>query len=455
MKLFGFTVAREKTKALAPVNTRGGWWPLVREPFAGAWQQNKEIAADDYLASPIVYACLTLIANDIGKLRARVMQRDADGVWSEQRDASTRARTLRKPNHFQNQIQFKQWWVTSKLRFGNAYVLLRRDENGLPREMFLLDPQRVTPLVTDDGQVFYQLSPDNMGDLRASVTVPASEIIHDRMNCLYHPLVGVPPIYAAAIAAGIGIHIQRNVANFFANSARPSGILIAPGSLDPDNAKAMLADWNTNFGGINNGKVAMLGDGFKFEPLAQKAVDAQLIETLKWSDERICSVFHVPAYKVGVGAPPSYNNIEALAQEYYSTCLQVLIEEMEACLDEGFGYVPELFNRGIELDLDGLLRMDGKTLMETLKTGVDAALVTPNEGRKRMNLRPLDGGDTVYMQQQNYSLGALAERDRNSPLLVQEAPPPEPEPLLIEDESSEEKAALATYKAIEAMKNAL
>ena len=40
MKLFGWTLARTRDlqKALAPVDNRGGWWPIIRESVAGAWQ---------------------------------------------------------------------------------------------------------------------------------------------------------------------------------------------------------------------------------------------------------------------------------------------------------------------------------------------------------------------------------------------------------------------------------
>ena len=53
-------------KALAPVDSRGGWYPLIREPYSGAWQQNKEITHETQLAYYAVYSCITLIANDIG-----------------------------------------------------------------------------------------------------------------------------------------------------------------------------------------------------------------------------------------------------------------------------------------------------------------------------------------------------------------------------------------------------
>lgn len=431
-------------KAFAPVPTTGrGWTTVVREPFAGAWQRNQELNAEGLLASPVVYACMTLIANDIGKLQARHVRKDSNGIWAPTSGNTGVWPVLRRPNRYQNHIQFKQWWVMSKLRNGNAYILKERNNSGQVVALYVLDPTLVTPLVTDDGSVYYQLSQDNLSGVRnESVTVPSSEIIHDRMNCLYHPLVGISPLYAAAIAAGIGVSIQNNTLTFFGNAATPSGILVAPGQISPENAMSLKQQWESNYGGNNAGKVAVLGDGMKFVQMGTTAVDSQLIETMRWSDERICSVFHVPAYKVGVGAAPSYNNIEALDRAYYSDCLQSHIEEMEACLDDGLGL--DGYTSSVEFDLDGLMRMDSKTLMETLKTGVDAAIVTPNEGRKRLNLAPVVGGDTVYLQQQNYSIEALNERDRNEPF----------EPAEPGDEQKAMWAFMNTQQSIAAMEKA-
>ena len=111
------------------------------------------------------------------------------------------------------------------------------------------------------------------------------------------------------------------------------------------------------------GRVAVSGGGLKFEkPTAMSFVDAQLIDQLKWDDEKICAVFHVPPYMVGVGPLPSYNNVEALAQQYYSQCLQVLIESLELCLTEGL----ELEDVGyeVEFDIESLLRMDSVQQMD-------------------------------------------------------------------------------------------
>jgi len=70
--------------------------------------------------------------------------------------------------------------------------------------------------------------------------------------------------------------------------------------------------------------------------------------------------------------------------------------------------------------VDDLLRMDSPTMMDTISKGIGAGVMKPNEGRARLNLGPVQGGDTPYLQVQNYSLAALDKRDTAEP------PPPSP-----------------------------
>jgi len=447
MNLLNSVKARVKNW-LAPVDNRG-WWPFISEPYAGAWQNNDSWTIDNVLAHPTVYAVITLISSDIGKLPWGASQ-ERNGIWRPFNDPAI-DRLLKRPNRYQNHIQFKNWWVMSRCIRGNAYALKERDRTGRVVALYLLDPGRVTPLVAEDGSVYYQLGQDFLNDQPlAGVTVPASEIIHDRMNCLFHPLVGVSPLYASGTAASQGLQIQNSSKKFFENGARPSGILSAPGQISDETAGRLKEAWATNFTGDNAGKVAVLGDSLKFEPMTMTAVDAELIKQLGWTDQAICSTFHVPAYKVGVAAPPSYNNIEALTQDYYSQCLQAHIEDMELALTEGLELAPGI---GIELDLDVLFRMDGLTMVKMLREAVAGGILSPDEARSRVNLGPVEGGNTPYLQQQNYSLAALARRDaKEDPFAT--APQPEPEPEPEDDEpglDTERMLQLLNQKAPEAL----
>lgn len=417
-------------KALSPPDNRG--WITILESYMGAWQMHDEISLDSALRHPTVYACITQISGDIGKLRLRLTEL-RNGIWQEV-DNPAFSPVLRKPNHYQTRQQFVESWCISKQAHGNAYVLKLRDNRGVVSGLYVLDPNKVRPLVSDNGAVFYALNKDNLSNLdRDYDAVPAREIIHDRMNCLFHPLVGVSPLFAAGLATQQGLNIQDNSATFFGNNSQPGGVLTAPGAITQATADRLEARWSEKFSGDNSGKIAVLGDGLKFEPMAMTATDSQLIEQLKWSDEKICSAFKVPAYKVGVGPMPTYDNAEVLDRIYYSGCLQNLIESIEELLDDGLS-LPS--SKGTEFDLDDLMRMDNRLKMTTAAEGVKAGIMAPNEGRKKFNLPPVQGGDTPYLQVQNYSLAALDERDKANPLALPPAPPPPP------DEDQTERALI-------------
>lgn len=450
MRIFGVPIPfTGERKALSAVTENRTGWFRVFESFAGAWQQNVTVDRDLVLSYHAVYACMTLIAADIAKLRIKLVQQDPEtSIWTEIRN-SAYSPVLRKPNPYQNRIQFMENWVLSKLIRGNTYVLKVRDNRGVVVQMFVLDPTRVTPLVADSGEVFYQLMIDNMSGIQAEVTVPAREIIHDRMNCLFHPLVGTSPIFAAGVAATQGIRIQDNSAQFFGNHSQPGGILTAPGAISDETAARLKEAWESGYTGKNAGKVAVVGDGLEYKPMAISAHDSQLIEQLRWTAEVVCSTFHVPPYKIGIGQMPTYNNIQSLNVEYYSQCLQKLIEDAELCLDEGLQTKEGV---GTEFDLKGLLRMDSVTQMEMLDKGIKAGLLSPDEGRADLDLKPVPGGNTPYLQQQNYSLAALAKRDaQEDPFGTAKPPQPEPvpePPANDNDEAEASKALVEIYKGL-------
>jgi hypothetical protein len=151
----------------------------------------------------------------------RLMQEE-DKIWVETTSPAF-SPVLRKPNKYQTRQKFFESWVLSKLSSGNTYVLKERDNRGGVIALHVLDPNRVKPLVAPNGDVYYELHDDDLAKLPAGLpAIPASEIIHDRMWCLFHPLVGLSPIYACARAATHGLNIQDNSVNFFENMSRPS-----------------------------------------------------------------------------------------------------------------------------------------------------------------------------------------------------------------------------------------
>lgn len=435
MRLFGFEFKRA-TKALSQVSTARGWWPLINEPSTGAWQKNAEQKVETKLQYPTLYACISRIATDIGKLPYQIKRRDSNNIWKTIDGGATGA-LLRKPNHYQTEQQFRESWILSKLIQGNTYALKERDARGGVVSLLVLDPWRVLPLISESGEVFYQLYTDNLNllpEAEGQLVVPASEIIHDRCIAPFHPLIGLPPLAAANLPTLKNLRILRSSAEFFGNNAQPSGILSAPGQIADATADRLKTYWNDNFTGSNAGKVAVVGDGLSFVSLAAKSVDAQMVEQLRYSDEQICQPFGIPPFKVGIGAIPAGMKIDDINQLYYSDALQTHIESMEALLDQGLDVTRP---NSVELDLWPLLRMDPAKQAAYHVSLVSGSIEAINEARNTFNLPKLDGGDTVYMQMQDMPLDQVRQNTivRVSEETVEPAPAAEPDDEEIEDQA--------------------
>lgn len=426
MKLFGYEISVKQvtTGQLLPPNAgASGWFNIIRESFPGAWQRNVEIRLDNVMTYAAVYACVTLIAQDIGKLCLELVAKDENDIWNEV-EIPAFSPVLRKPNHYQTRQKFIESWIASKLMHGNTYVLKERDNRNVVTKLYVLNPQVTRVLIAPDGDIFYQLATNFLAGIPAApvgidqtevtqgaVYVPASEIIHDVYVPLYHPLCGVSPITACGLAAVQGLAMQNSSVKFFNNGSQPGGVLIAPGTISEQNAKELKQYWEQNFTGDNAGRVAVLSDGLKYEPMTVSASDAQLINQLKWTNETVCTAFKVPPFMIGVGPTPSYTSVESINLQYYTQCLQPLMEAVEALIDEGLGLTGAAQVLGVEFDLDDLLKMDTNTQFRTYGEGVARGILAPDEARKLLGYGPVPGGKTPYLQQQNFSLEALNKRD--------------------------------------------
>jgi hypothetical protein len=135
----------------------------------------------------------------------------------------------------------------------------------------------------------------------------------------------------------------------------------------------------------------VLGSGLKYEGVGTIPPEqAQLIEQLKWTVEDVARCFGMPLFKIGGPVPPG-SSIEALNLGYYTDCLQSLIESAELCLDEGLE-LPSSYHT--EFDLDGLLRMDQGAQYDAMEKGVRGMWLAPNDARRKMDLPPVDGGES-------------------------------------------------------------
>ena len=397
----------------------GGAGVGPRETFAGQWQSSSRdmtgtMTSKSPLSHSAVYTCINNIASDISKLTLRVMRPRSTGGFEPHFNHPV-FRVLNKPNHYQTSLQFLLQYIGSKMWTGNAYVILFRDARGVVESMHVLDPTTVTPAITTDGSVWYMVKANNLNNLSEDTYIPARDILHDRAITLFHPLIGVSPLFAAAVSAMTGNSISANSELFFSNMSRASGTLTAPGEIPQSTADRLKKEWDGNYAGLGFGKVAVLGAGITWTPLTMTAVDAQLIEQLRWTVEDIGRVYRVPGFMLGE-TKMTYKNSEQLSRYYFSNCLSHHIESLEQCFDQKFEMKD---GNEIKFDLSPLFRMETDLRYETHTKALTSGIKSINEVRAEEDLPPVKGGEEPRLQMQYIPLSmidlALSANTSNAP----------------------------------------
>lgn len=426
----------------------------IRESFPGAWQMNAPPVqmSPPLLSFSAVYTCVNVISSDIAKLPVKLWRVQKTG-GRKLADDHPIYRMLQNPNPYQTHVDFFSYFFVSLLLAGNAYAFLSRNAAGVIDRMDVLNPAFVRPLVAETGDVFYQIGRSTSLPLvtqfdpagEGGYIVPARHIIHHRIMCVDHPLVGVTPLYAAAMSASVGVKASASSAEFFANMARPSGVLTAPGKVSAELSKRLTAEWDANYGPGRAGRTAMLGDGLKWERITLSAVDSQLIDLLKWSVADVARVYRVPGFLLGELDKVTYRNSETLMRTYYSGCLQYHLEALEARLDTAFNLASDV---ELEFDVDAILRTDLDVRFAAYKEGIQSGFLTINEARAQEGLQNVDGGDEPMMQVQYRPLSVLAEDTPIAPpgpaAPAPPAPPTEPK-LPAEQPPSEQDDAVVGF----------
>jgi HK97 family phage portal protein len=426
VQVFGFDLRIER-KAAGPlrppaVGTAGGnWWPVVREPYTGAWQLNDPLTAETALSNPSVFGCVTGISADIGKIAPPLLlEIDNDGFWHETTN-SAYTPVLRRPNRYQTAQQFVEQWMLSKLLHGNTYVLKGRDDRGVVNTLYVLDPGRVKVLVAPDGSVYYELQGNDLAGVASDaqpIVLPAREIIHDRFNCVFHPLMGIPPLYAISGAVTQAQAIQASSTTFFAKGGRPAGVLIAPTKLD-DASAARIKERIANF---KTGEILIAELGMKYESIDANAADQQLIAQLGWTEEKVAAVYRMPISILNSSKQPPYANAEASQLQYKSQCLEPHLNSLAATLAAGLELPLYLT---LEFDDTLLIWMDTATRTTAAKNAIVSGL-SPNEVRATYyGVGPVKGGDLPFLQMQNQPIDVLADPPPPAPPPL---PPPVPDP---------------------------
>jgi len=264
------------------------------------------------------------------------------------------------------------------------------------------------------------------------VMYPANKILYFYYPHPEDPRAPCSPIKSQAYAVDIDHYIEVYERDFFKNSARFDYAIKYPEeiALEEEDIERLKRQWKEKFQGGGAGsyhELAILDQGADVVELSPKNEDLALMSLAQWSQDKVLAAYTVPAGKVGLVKDVNKANAVGIDITFNSECIMPRLKLHDAVVNR---MVLSQFDSRIELRHNNPVPRDRELDIEEIKTKVGTPIWSVNEGRKRDNLPPVEGGDVVYVPLNMMPLSATV------PSL------PEEEPIEDDDEEGEVEEAL-------------
>lgn len=382
-----------------------GWWGrLFGRPTASGVAVNENTA----MRFSVVYACIRVLSESVAQIPLKVYERLPNGGKREASAHPLYTLLHDWPNDEMTSFNWREASAAHLCAWGNSYSHIEFGNDGRPRSISPLSPDRVTPKRLDVSDALVYDVTSRKGPVKRYVK---EQILHVP-GLGYDGIVGYSPIRIAAETIGLGLAAQEQAGSFLKNGAVPRGILQHKEALTEAATNRLRESWQALFGGNRNaGKVAILEEGMEFKTISVSPVDAQLIETMKLSRSEIAGIFRVPAHMINDLEKATFSNVDQLSIEFVKFSLMPWLTRYEQVMNRRLFLPSERGRYFCQFVTDGLLRGDVKTRNEAHRVAIMGGWKSPNEVRAEENLEPISGGDRHFMQSSYTTIDKIVEEE--------------------------------------------
>jgi HK97 family phage portal protein len=333
------------------------------------------VTVETALRLSTVWGCVRLLADSVSTLPLHVYR-------GEDRDPIPTPPLLQRPSADFPELADWLWAVMASLLLrGNAWgVITARSGAGLlPAQVDLVNPDRVAVSTEGDGKRVIRIG---------GVEYGRAELFHVKAYPWPGNLEGLSPIAYAREAIGLGLGAERYGAKFFGDGATPSGVLTSDQRIDPTKAEMLQARWEARHKGKR--RVAVLGDGAKFQPITISPDEAQFIETQRFNVATICRFYGIAPEQMGgeTAGHEAYTSPEMRGTDFLTFTLRPWLYRIERAVS---GLLPS--TQRAKFNAGGMVRATLRDRYEAHRLGIEAGWLLRSEVRELEDRPPITGID--------------------------------------------------------------
>lgn len=377
---------------------RSNWWEALLAPES---QAGTVVTVDTAMGNAAVYACVRILSETLASLPLIVYERMERG--KQRADDYYLYEILHtRPNPLLTSFELRETLQSHLALWGNAYTEIEYNNAGQVTALWPLRPDRMLKITTSGERRTYEYQ---MPDGTAKY-FDGSRIWHIR-GLGSDGLFGYSPISLMRNAIGLGLASEKYGSKFFANNARPSGVLEHPGVLGNDANKSLTTSWNEMHLGLDNAqRVAILEEGMKYHQIGIPPEDAQFLETRRFQLNEIARMYRIPPHMIGDMDRATFANIEHQGIEFVVHTIRPWCVRWEMSISRDLMTEGEREKYFAEFLVDGLLRGDTPSRYQAYATGFQYGWLSQNEIRERENMNPVEKGDEYYVPMNLMAVGS-------------------------------------------------
>ncbi|MCU7611194.1 phage portal protein [Anaplasma capra] len=360
----------------------------------------KNFARNGYIKNVIAFRSIHMVASAAGSVNITLHRSTKGGIF--QIFNHPILKLLSRPNNTMTRSELIEGIVTYRLISGNSYILSIENQDMLPKELYLLRPDRVEIVTKTDCDVItyrYHVN-DRVHEFKVNRSTNQHDLLHLKN---FHPLndwYGLSTIEAASYS--IDQHNQAGSWNqaMLQNGARPSGALIVK-TKDEKNSiltkeqyqrlKTQIEDFYT--GPRNSGRPILLEGGLEWKEMSLSPKDMDFIESKNISAREIALAFGVPPQLLGIPGDNTYSN---LSEARLALWEQTIIPNLESIIAHLNSWLVPKYGSNMFLSYDkesiSVLTEKRQRLWQYVQ---NATFMTINEKRSLFGLPPINGGNSL------------------------------------------------------------
>lgn len=387
---------RNKRSENKVVEDRISYFDITAQPPPAAGRIVYVNSPDLAMKIATVFRCVDILSAGVASLPFEYKRYNrAEGYFVDYYQSNLYYLLTVQANPRMTAYEFMRNLVIEKVLRGNAYVFPRMVAGEID-ELILCSPYSVS---FDKYSNTYTIQ-DYINGVFG--TYKASQILHIKNFSRDGGYTGVSTIEYAAGVLGIAATADKETLSSFATGGRMKGLISNDNNLAKGFGELQDGQLKTVAKAMNEAvrsgdDVISVPNDAKFSTMSISPKDMELLESKKFGVLEICRFFGVHPDKVFVGQSANYKASEMSQVSFLIDTLapnlrQIEMEFFAKLVDrEFYRYYKFEFDKSSIYTTD--LATEGVYMTTTLATG----LMTVNDWRRKKDLKPVEGGDRVFI----------------------------------------------------------